>query len=72
MTALGKILRIDPRESGDPAYTIPANNPFTNRDAAYGEIWSYGVRNPWRYSFDRLTGAFALGDVGQNAWEEID
>ena len=68
----GKILRIDPRESGDLAYTIPANNPFVNRDAAYGEIWSYGVRNPWRFSFDRLTGAFVLGDVGQNVWEEID
>ncbi len=70
----GKILRIDPRENEaqDLPYTIPANNPFTNRDAAYGEIWSYGVRNPWRFSFDRLTGAFVLGDVGQNAWEEID
>ena len=65
----GKILRIDPRENEaqELPYTIPANNPFTTRDAAWGEIWSFGVRNPWRFSFDRLTGAFVLGDVGQNA-----
>ena len=70
-TLLGKILRIDPRRrSGRPGYTVPATNPFAGR--ARPEIWSYGLRNPWRFSFDRATGAFWLGDVGQSRWEEID
>jgi glucose/arabinose dehydrogenase len=67
----GKILRIDV-ETGNPStYTVPANNPFvgvTGRD----EIWAYGLRNPWRMSFDRQTGDLYVGDVGQNTWEEID
>ncbi|MEP7032396.1 MAG: PQQ-dependent sugar dehydrogenase [Actinomycetota bacterium] len=69
-TLLGKILRISPRPAeGDP-YTIPDGNPFA--DGAAREIWDYGLRNPWRFSFDRLTGDLWIGDVGQNAWEEVD
>jgi glucose/arabinose dehydrogenase len=71
-TLLGKILRIDPRRSGSRPYTIPASNPFAGRAGARGEIYSYGLRNPWRFSFDRRTGDMAIGDVGQNEIEEID
>jgi glucose/arabinose dehydrogenase len=69
-TMLGKILRIDPRASGSRAYTIPKDNPFVGRAGARGEIYSYGLRNPWRFSFDR--GNLIIGDVGQDAVEEID
>jgi glucose/arabinose dehydrogenase len=69
---LGKILRIDPRQSGSRAYSVPAANPFTNRDGARGEVYAYGLRNPWRFSFDRSTADLVIGDVGQNAIEEID
>ena len=76
---LGKMLRIDvdgtgaiPCGQADPApYSNPASNPFNGRGGC-DEIWSYGLRNPWRYSFDRDTGDMFIGDVGQNAWEEID
>jgi glucose/arabinose dehydrogenase len=71
-TPLGKMLRIDPQFSGDRPYRIPADNPFVGRPDARPAIWAYGLRNPWRYSFDRLTGDLWIGDVGQNAWEEID
>ena len=71
-TLLGKILRIDPRPAGTTPYTVPADNPFVGRSGARGEIWSYGLRNPWRFSFDSKTGDLWIGDVGQNAWEEID
>jgi glucose/arabinose dehydrogenase len=68
---LGKILRIDPEGASPGEYTIPASNPFVGTGGA-DEIWSYGLRNPWRFSFDRLTGALTIGDVGQGSWEEID
>jgi glucose/arabinose dehydrogenase len=71
-TLLGKILRIDPTPSGEKAYTVPADNPFVNTAGARPEIWSYGLRNPWRFSWDKLTGDFWIGDVGQDAWEEVD
>jgi glucose/arabinose dehydrogenase len=70
-TVLGKILRIDPRASGGRPYRIPSGNPFAGRDGARGEVYAYGLRNPWRFSFDRSTGALAIGDVGQNAIEEV-
>ena len=68
----GKLLRIDPRPSGGRPYGVPASNPFISRGGARGEIYSYGLRNPWRFSFDRKTGDLTIGDVGQNAVEEID
>jgi glucose/arabinose dehydrogenase len=69
---LGKILRIDPRRSGGRPYRIPRSNPFVGRSGARGEIYSYGLRNPWRFSFDRRTGDLAIADVGQDAVEEVD
>ena len=66
---LGKILRIDV-DHGSP-YTSPAGNPFVGK-TGLDQIWAYGLRNPWRFSFDRQTGDLFIGDVGQNTWEEID
>jgi glucose/arabinose dehydrogenase len=71
-TFLGKILRIDPRPSGGRPYGVPRDNPFVGRDGARPEIWDYGLRNPWRFSFDAATGALWIGDVGQNSYEEVD
>jgi len=70
-TLLGKLLRLD--VSGDDPYTIPPDNPWPDGgDDARPEIWAYGLRNPWRFSFDRATGDLYIGDVGQNTYEEID
>jgi glucose/arabinose dehydrogenase len=69
-TLLGKMLRLDVSQ-GDP-YSVPPDNPFVGEAGARPEIWAYGLRNPWRYSFDRATGDLYLGDVGQNAYEEIN
>jgi len=71
-TLLGKILRIDVETDEDGGYSIPADNPFVNEVTARDEIWAWGVRNPWRNSFDRLTGDFWIADVGQNAREEVN
>ena len=67
---LGTILRID--VNGEDPYEIPIGNPFEKMNKAKKEIWCYGLRNPWRFSFDRLTGDLYIGDVGQNNWEEIN
>jgi glucose/arabinose dehydrogenase len=67
---LGKMLRIDV-DSGFP-YAIPPSNPFALTDNARGEVWAYGLRNPWRFSFDRLNGDLWIADVGQGDYEEID
>ncbi|MBL7806924.1 MAG: PQQ-dependent sugar dehydrogenase, partial [Saprospiraceae bacterium] len=70
---LGKILRIDVNNSSvSEPYTVPANNPYAGNPDYLPEIWSIGWRNPWRFSFDRLTGDMWIGDVGQNLWEEVD
>lgn len=70
---LGKILRIDvDADPGNDNYRVPADNPLIGIDSARGEIWATGLRNPWRFSFDRATGDMWIGDVGQNAFEEID
>ena len=70
MTRLGKMLRID--VNGALPYTVPPDNPFVGLTAVLPEIWSIGLRNPWRYSFDRATGDLYLADVGQNQIEEIN
>jgi len=68
---LGKILRIDPHPGQVPTYSIPAGNPFVGT-AGRDEVWAYGLRNPWRFSFDRVTGDMVIGDVGQGSREEVD
>lgn len=68
-TLLGKMLRLD--VSG-ATYAVPPSNPFVGLAGARGEIYEYGLRNPWRFSFDRLAGDLFIGDVGQNLWEEVD
>lgn len=69
---LGKIIRIDPRGRGAGAYGIPASNPFRGRSGARPEVFQYGFRNPWRFSFDRANGDMVIADVGQNEVEEVD
>jgi glucose/arabinose dehydrogenase len=76
-TWLGKILRVDVNGDdfpGDPDrnYAVPPDNPFVNNPDALDEIWAYGVRNPWRCTFDRATGDFFIADVGQDTWEEVN
>jgi glucose/arabinose dehydrogenase len=68
----GKILRIDPHGTGDGAHGIPPDNPFAGSANARGEVWSLGLRNPFRFSFDALTGDLVIGDVGETEFEEID
>ncbi len=70
-TLLGKLLRLDV-EAGVTPYQIPPDNPFAASATAMREIWALGLRNPWRFSFDRQTGNLYIADVGQDAWEEID
>jgi putative heme-binding domain-containing protein len=71
-TLLSKVLRIDVRRSeGDRPYAIPTDNPFVNLAGARGETWSYGMRNPWKMSFDRQTGELWVGDVGWELWELV-
>jgi glucose/arabinose dehydrogenase len=69
-TLLAKLLRIQPGPTG--GHSIPADNPFVGHAGARPEIWAYGLRNPWRFSFDRQTGDMWIGDVGQGSWEEVD
>jgi glucose/arabinose dehydrogenase len=68
---LGKLLRIDVESGVDP-YLVPVTNPYTQTVGYRGEIWALGLRNPWRYAFDRQTGDLYIGDVGQNTEEEVD
>lgn len=67
---LGSLLRLD-LDHGLP-YTVPATNPFVGQAGIRGELWNWGLRNPWRFSFDRETGELYIADVGQDAWEEVD
>jgi len=72
-TLLGKLIRIDVNAVNPPYnYSIPPDNPFVGQSNVYPEIWALGLRNAWRFSFDKLTGDIWIGDVGQNAWEEIN
>ena len=72
-TLLGKILRIAPNvTSSTPAYRVPSTNPWAGSTTIRPEIWAYGVRNPWRFSFDRTTGDLWIADVGQGRLEEVD
>ena len=69
---LGNVLRIDPQPELGREYRIPSDNPFAGPTPGEDEIWSYGLRNPWRFSFDRQTGDLVIGDVGYQTWEEVN
>jgi glucose/arabinose dehydrogenase len=69
---LAKLLRIDPRPESGASYSVPADNPFVGDSSKRREIWAYGLRNPWRFSFDRATGDLWIADVGGSEWEEVD
>jgi glucose/arabinose dehydrogenase len=68
----GKLLRIDPQRKSTAPYRVPSDNPFVGVAGARPEIWAYGLRNPWRFSFDRSTGDLTIGDVGQERVDEVD
>ena len=70
-TFLAKILRIDVNTGGDRPYSVPQDNPFVDQEGTRPEIWATGLRNPWRFSFDRESGDLYIADVGQNAWEYV-
>src|SRR5262249_8198177 len=70
-TLAGKILRLDVSNTSTN-YTVPPNNPFVGVPGALPEIWAYGLRNPWRFSFDRVTGDLWIGDAGETKREEVD
>jgi glucose/arabinose dehydrogenase len=69
-TLLGNILRLDV-DFDNNVYAIPPSNPFVGDDTRANEVWAWGLRNPWRFSFDRLNGDLFIADVGQNLWEEV-
>lgn len=69
-TRLGKLLRLD--VDGGVPFAVPASNPFVGQPNVNDEIWAWGLRNPWRFSFDRLSGDLIIADVGQGSWEEVD
>ncbi len=71
-TLLGTVLRLDVAGAFEAAYGIPQDNPFVDDPAGANEIWAWGLRNPWRFSFDRATGDLWIADVGQDAWEEVN
>jgi glucose/arabinose dehydrogenase len=71
-TLLGKLGRIDPRRAGGAPYRVPATNPFRSRSGARPEVYAFGLRNPFRFSFDRGTGDLVLADQGQDQWEEVN
>ena len=72
-TLLGAILRIDPEgATADRPYRIPAGNPFADGQGGAPEVWTWGLRNPWRFSWDRETDDLWIADVGGTQWEEID
>lgn len=72
-TLLGSLLRIDVQAQTDSGgYTVPEDNPFSDGEAGAPEVWAYGLRNPWRFSFDRETGDLWIGDVGQDRFEEVN
>jgi glucose/arabinose dehydrogenase len=69
---MGKLLRIDVTSDPGQPYTVPADNPFVGEAGTRPEVWAYGLRNPWRFSFDRLTGDLWISDVGHVQWEEVN
>jgi glucose/arabinose dehydrogenase len=71
-SVLGKILRIDPAAAGDQPYAVPPDNPFAGTAGAAPEVWSIGLRNPWKFTFDPVTGDLWVADVGQNQFEEVN
>lgn len=71
-TMLAKMLRINPLRSGDKPYSVPPDNPYVDLEGAFPEIWASGLRNPWRFDFDSVTGDLWIADVGQNQWEEVN